>query len=291
MEIINSIIQFVMDLGGAIFLPIMITVLGLIFGIKFFDSLKRGLRIGIGFIGINLIIGLLIDGLDPVVMHYVDAGAGFTITDIGWEGIASIAWSTKFALIIVPLGMILNFILIRLRFTKTMDVDVWNYFHFILGAEMDTLLFHASVVCRGGKAYMFLGPSGTGKSTHTRLWLRYIDGSRLLNDDNPVVRIEADGEAEVYGSPWSGKTPCYVNEHYPLGAIVRLRQAPHNAIRQMSPIEAYATMASSVSGKRWEKNIADGLHRALNSLTATARMWHMDCLPDEAAAKMTSSTI
>ena len=158
-------------------------------------------------------------------------------------------------------------------------------------AEMDTLLFHASVVCRGGKAYMFLGPSGTGKSTHTRLWLKYIEGSRLLNDDNPVVRIEADGEAEVYGSPWSGKTPCYVNEHYPLGAIVRLRQAPHNAIRRMSPIEAYATMASSVSGKRWEKNIADGLHRALNSLTATARMWHMDCLPDEAAAKMTSSTI
>ena len=143
-------------------------------------------------------------------------------------------------------------------------------------AEMDTLLFHASVVCRGGKAYMFLGPSGTGKSTHTRLWLKYIEGSRLLNDDNPVVRIEADGEAEVYGSPWSGKTPCYVNEHYPLGAIVRLRQAPHNAIRQMSPIEAYATMASSVSGKRWEKNIADGLHRTLNSLTATARMWHMD---------------
>ena len=136
MEIINSIIQFVMDLGGAIFLPIMITVLGLIFGIKFFDSLKSGLRIGIGFIGINLIIGLLIDGLDPVVMHYVDAGAGFTITDIGWEGIASIAWSTKFALIIVPLGMILNFILIRLRFTKTMDVDVWNYFHFILGAAV-----------------------------------------------------------------------------------------------------------------------------------------------------------
>ena len=136
MEIINSIIQFVMDLGGAIFLPIMITVLGLIFGIKFFDLLKSGLRIGIGFIGINLIIGLLIDGLDPVVMHYVDAGAGFTITDIGWEGIASIAWSTKFALIIVPLGMILNFILIRLRFTKTMDVDVWNYFHFILGAAV-----------------------------------------------------------------------------------------------------------------------------------------------------------
>ena len=158
-------------------------------------------------------------------------------------------------------------------------------------APLDTLLFHASVVCRKGKAYMFLGPSGTGKSTHTRLWLRHIDGSRLLNDDNPVVRIGADGSVEVSGSPWSGKTPCYVNEHYPLGAIVRLRQAPYNAIRPMAPVEAYATMASSVSGKRWEKDIADGLHRALNSLTATAKVWHMDCLPDEAAAKMTSGTI
>lgn len=136
MEFINSIIQFVMDLGGAVFLPIMITILGLVFGIKFFDSLKSGLRIGVGFIGINTILTLLIEGLDPVVNHYVETGSGFVITDIGWEGIASIAWSTKFALIIVPLGMILNYILIRVRFTKTMDVDIWNYFHFILGAAV-----------------------------------------------------------------------------------------------------------------------------------------------------------
>lgn len=136
MEFINSIIQFVLDLGGSVFLPIMITILGLVFGIKFFDSLKSGLRIGIGFIGINTILSLLIGGLDPVVNHYVETGAGFVITDIGWEGVASIAWSTKFALIIVPLGMVLNYVLIRVRFTKTMDVDIWNYFHFILGAAV-----------------------------------------------------------------------------------------------------------------------------------------------------------
>ena len=136
MEIINSVIQFIMNLGGSVFLPIMITILGLIFGIKFFDSLKNGLRIGIGFIGINTILSLLINGLAPIVSHYADAGAGFVITDIGWEGIASIAWSTPFALIIVPLGMILNYILIKVRFTKTMDVDIWNYFHFILGAAI-----------------------------------------------------------------------------------------------------------------------------------------------------------
>lgn len=136
MELINGFFQFVMDLGGGVFLPIMITILGVMFGIKFFESLKNGLRIGVGFIGINLIIGLLVDGLQPVVQTYAATGAGFTITDIGWAGIASIAWSTPFALVIVPLGMVLNYILIRVKFTKTMDVDVWNYFHFILGAAI-----------------------------------------------------------------------------------------------------------------------------------------------------------
>lgn len=158
-------------------------------------------------------------------------------------------------------------------------------------ADKDTVLFHSSTVNRGGKAYMFLGPSGTGKSTHSRLWLRYIEGSRLLNDDNPVVRIDEDGRAEVYGSPWSGKTPCYVNEHYPIGGIVGLAQAPHNKIRRMSPIEAYATLSSSISGKRWDRRIADGLHRTLNALVAAVGVWRMDCLPDEEAAIMTSSTI
>ena len=158
-------------------------------------------------------------------------------------------------------------------------------------ARMDTLLFHSSVVCRHGKAYMFLGPSGTGKSTHTSLWMKYVEGSQLLNDDNPVVRLFPGGEPVVYGSPWSGKTHCYKNEQYPLGGIVGLAQAPYNAIRRMAPIEAYATMSSSVSGKRWDKNIADGLHSTLNALVAQTAVWRMDCLPDKAAAIMTSTTI
>ena len=136
MEIITSVIQFIMDLGGSIFLPIMITVLGLFFGLKFFDSFRNGLRIGIGFIGITTILNLLISCLDPIVNYYAGTGAGFAISDIGWEGISSIAWSTPFALIIVPLGIILNYVLLRFRFTKTMDVDIWNYFHFILGASI-----------------------------------------------------------------------------------------------------------------------------------------------------------
>ena len=63
-----------------------------------------------------------------------------------------------------------------------------------------------------------MGKSGTGKSTHSRLWLENVPGATLLNDDNPIVRLTLVG-AIVYGSPWSGKTPCYKNESAPLAGV------------------------------------------------------------------------
>ena len=99
-----------------------------------------------------------------------------------------------------------------------------------------------------------------GKSTHASLWLRHIEDSELLNDDNPVVRIGHQGQVIVYGSPWSGKTPCYRNVSYPLGAIVVLSQAPYNKIQRLSGIQAYVSLVASISGKRWDAPIADGLH-------------------------------
>ena len=152
-------------------------------------------------------------------------------------------------------------------------------------ADKGTVLFHAAVVSHQGKGYMFLGPSGTGKSTHARLWLKYIGGTELVNDDNPVVRI-SDDNIMVYGSPWSGKTPCYRNVNYPIGAIVLLSQAPYNKIQRMGGIHAYASLMESISGKRWDSRIADGLHQTQNSLVMSVPMWHLECLPDEEAATM-----
>lgn len=152
-------------------------------------------------------------------------------------------------------------------------------------------LFHASTVTYADKAYMFLGVSGTGKSTHSSLWLKYIDGTELLNDDNPVVRVSDDGKATVYGSPWSGKTPCYRNLSYPLGGIVLLSQAPYNKIHRLSGIHAYVALVPSISGKRWEGRIADGLHHTENALATNVPVWHLECLPDEAAAQLCHNTI
>ncbi len=158
-------------------------------------------------------------------------------------------------------------------------------------ANRRTALFHAAAVSLEGKGYMFLGQSGTGKSTHARLWQKNIEGAELVNDDNPVVRIYDDGCIKVYGSPWSGKTPCYRNVSYPLGGIVKLNQASYNKIWRLGGVQSYAALVASISGKRWDKRIADGLHEPKIELAARVPVWIMACLPDKDAADICCSLI
>lgn len=177
------------------------------------------------------------------------------------------------------------------RYTKMAVDNALMVLYALATAASGTVLFHAAVVSHEGKGYMFLGPSGTGKSTHARLWLKYIDGTALVNDDNPVVRLADDGIPVVYGSPWSGKTPCYRNVSYPLGGIVLLSQAPYNKIHRLGGIHAYASLVASISGKRWDSRVADGLHATENALASTVPVWHLECLPDEEAAKLCHAQI
>ena len=150
---------------------------------------------------------------------------------------------------------------------------------------------HSSVTVKDGKGYLFLGRSGTGKSTHSQLWINNLEGCELLNDDNPVLRIEENGEIRVYGSPWSGKTPCYRNLDYPVGAIVDLHQAKVNQIRRMSIAEAYATMFTSSSGIRFLKELADGIHAALEKVVCSVPCYSLDCLPNADAAFLCYKTV
>ena len=177
------------------------------------------------------------------------------------------------------------------RYTKLAIDNALMIMFALATADKGTALFHAAVVSCEGKGYMFLGSSGTGKSTHASLWQRYIEGTALVNDDNPVVRIGKDGTAMVYGSPWSGKTPCYRNESYPLGSIVVLSQAHDNKIQRLRGIYAYAALVESISGKRWDERIANGLHQTENALVSTIPVWHLFCLPDEEAARLCKETI
>ena len=154
----------------------------------------------------------------------------------------------------------------------------------------DTLMVHASVIAHDGGAYMFLGRSGTGKSTHSRLWLEHIDDTSLLNDDNPVVRF-IDGEAIIYGTPWSGKTPCYKNESMPLKGVVRLSQAPYNKIARLAPLQSFASLMPACSCMRWDGRSVSALHKTVEKVIGVVPCWHLECLPDKDAAVLCNSTV
>lgn len=158
------------------------------------------------------------------------------------------------------------------------------------GAYHNILLIHSSVTMFAGKGYMFLGVSGTGKSTHSQLWLKYFEGTELLNDDNPVIRI-VDGEAWVYGSPWSGKTPCYRNLKVRIGALVQLRQSPENTIRRERPLAAFSYIFSSCSTMIWDKPSYDAICNTVTSVVQTTPIYFLDCRADEEAARLSHSTI
>ncbi len=158
------------------------------------------------------------------------------------------------------------------------------------GSSVNTLMFHSSVVRKDGKGYLFLGKSGTGKSTHTQLWLKYISDTDLMNDDNPVVRY-IDGKTYVYGSPWSGKTPCYRKVKAEVGAFVRLNQEPTNNIHQLKGLEAFAVLMPSCSTMKWDRPVFNGVCDIVSRVLTTSKMYFMGCLPDEAAAQLSYNTI
>ena len=158
-------------------------------------------------------------------------------------------------------------------------------------APLGTLEMHASMTSNAGKAFLVLAKSGTGKSTHSSLWLKYIPGSELMNDDNPVVRAWPDGRVIAYGSPWSGKTPCYRNVEAPVGAFVRIRRCSENKITSLGLLESYALLYSSSSGFKADKTIADGLHATLEQIVTTTPCYVLDCRPDEEAARVCAAEV
>lgn len=148
-----------------------------------------------------------------------------------------------------------------------------------------TLLIHASAVLHEGKAYLFQGKSGTGKSTHAGLWLRNIPVTERLNDDNPVIRFSADGVAKAYGSPWSGKTHCYRNVSAPIGAIVRIVRAKRNELCRLAPLRAYASLTTSIFYMPFLSEAQrDTRHATIELLACAVPCCEMHCLPDADAA-------
>lgn len=147
----------------------------------------------------------------------------------------------------------------------------------------DGISIHASTVIADGRAWIFLGKSGTGKSTHARMWLRNIPGARLLNDDNPAVRL-VDGKAVAFGTPWSGKTPCYRNESAPIGGIVRLVQGDADIFTKKDEVAALVALLPSCSVVHSDAALQSRLCDTLARLIELVPVGELKCLPDNESA-------
>lgn len=150
---------------------------------------------------------------------------------------------------------------------------------------------HGSCVVKDGKAFLFLGESGTGKSTHTRLWCEHVPGATLLNDDSPIV-VWNGTDVWAYGSPWSGKTPCYRAERFPLRGCVRLSQAPFNRMERLNTLQAYASLHPSCPPMfAYADALYDGVSATLGRVLPHVPFFRLACLPDRDAAWLSCRTL
>ena len=149
---------------------------------------------------------------------------------------------------------------------------------------------HAAAVVLNGNAYLFMGKGGTGKSTHAALWLRHFPECTLLNDDNPTVRAEG-GKVTVYGTPWSGKTPCYKNRQCLLAGIVRLRQSGENSFVSCTDVDAFITLLPGCSAIRNNKEMCDCMYDTLTEIITSVRIGKLECRPDEAAVRLCAASL
>lgn len=158
------------------------------------------------------------------------------------------------------------------------------------GSRKQTLLIHASLVRCDGYGYAFIAKSGTGKSTQVSMWLRYIPGCDLMNDDNPIVRI-IEGKPYIFGGPWSGKTPCYRNIKAPLGAVTRIDRASANSVEKLSPVEAFASFLPSCSSMKWDTDIYNAICDTVTRVVETTGIYTLHCLPDKESAEICHKAI
>lgn len=129
---LRTTVDFVLSLGPAVLMPFVILLLGLAFRQGFAKALRAGLTVGVGFVAIGLVVGLLIDVVGPKAMAFAHTlGLKLDVLDVGWPMGAAVSFASPMAAALIPAVIALNVVLLLTRATRTVDVDLWNYWHFI----------------------------------------------------------------------------------------------------------------------------------------------------------------
>ena len=151
------------------------------------------------------------------------------------------------------------------------------------------MMLHASAVVRKGQAYLFTAPCGTGKSTHTGLWLQAFSDAFILNDDKPALRLE-NGKFYAYGTPWSGKTEQNRNVRVPLAGICILSRGEENTIKPCTGHRALRGLLEQTVRPR-DTVLTGKLLELLDELLTLVPVWEMACNREQAAARMAWETM
>lgn len=148
--------------------------------------------------------------------------------------------------------------------------------------DLGGMMLHSSAVEYDGYAYLFSGPSGMGKSTHTGLWCNTFDTARVINDDKPALRC-IDGIWYAYGTPWSGKSSLNVNTKVKVAGICFLERGDKNEIRRLSKKEALVNVIAQTTRKKLTEIRIDSMLSCVERVLEKIPVYEMRCLPDAEA--------
>jgi len=147
----ESVFSYIIGLGAAVMMPVIFTILGLCIGIKFGDALKSGLKVGVGFVGLSIVTALLTSALGPALNSVVGLyDLQLKVFDMGWPAAAAVAYNTAVGAFIIPVCLGVNIIMLLTKTTRTVNIDLWNYWHF---AFIGAVIYFAS----GSLAWGFFG--------------------------------------------------------------------------------------------------------------------------------------
>ena len=126
----SEVMRYILDLGPTVMLPIVIIIFSKILGMKAGDCFKAGLHIGIGFVGIGLVIGLMLDSIGPAAKAMAENfDLNLHVVDVGWPGSSPMTWASQIALVAIPIAILVNVAMLLTRMTRVVNVDIWNIWH------------------------------------------------------------------------------------------------------------------------------------------------------------------
>lgn len=147
MDFLLKVFQYIQDLGPSVMMPVIVFLFGLALRAGIGKSIRAGLTVGVGFIGLNLVIGAMGSNLGPAVTKMIEKyGLSLSVIDVGWPAAAAISFASTVGLIIIPVGLIVNIVMLVTNTTQTVDIDIWDYWHFAFTGALVAILTGSTVM-------------------------------------------------------------------------------------------------------------------------------------------------